>query len=233
MLATLPKDVIGVVCNHLSVLDRVALSCVSGAVRRAVDSHDAGVPGLRAVLASRSTAALDRAQRRLSDVFIVIVGPPQVGKTTLAIVYTTNAVPGEYKVPVYDPCTVAAMVGSEPHLLTIVDTAPVLDEALGRTCAKADVAICCYDSRRAETALELRDYVRFVRACCGRTMPLVVTSVKANGSPLAEAALHTWMPQGPHARVGTYQEGLRTLFDVAATAARQSPKKSDDKCTAM
>eukprot|EP01084_Bolivina_argentea_P239153 401963_1 len=83
----------------------------------------------------------------------VTVGDTGVGKTSLLIEYTTNAVPWDYIPTTFDDYSANVMVDGKPYMLKLIDTFADHDVAIRRAelYSKADIILILFDVMNRDT----------------------------------------------------------------------------------
>ncbi|PRT57050.1 Cell division control protein 42 [Wickerhamiella sorbophila] len=177
----------------------------------------------------------------------VVVGDGAVGKTCLLMSYSTNKFPSEYVPTVFDNYAVTVMIGDEPFMLTLFDTAGQEDYDRLRPLSypQTDVFLVCFSVTAPASFENVKEkWLPEVRHYCPGVPSLIVgTQIDLRNDPaliqkLARSKQRPVTPeQGERLAkdVGAVkyvecsaltQRGLKNVFDEAIVAALDPPKSS-------
>ncbi|KAM7540397.1 hypothetical protein Aperf_G00000026388 [Anoplocephala perfoliata] len=181
----------------------------------------------------------------------VVVGDGAVGKTCLLISYTTNKFPSEYVPTVFDNYAVTVMIGGDPMVLALFDTAGQEDYDRLRPLSypQTDVFLLCFSVVNPTSFNNIREkWCNEVNHHAPSVPYLLVGTqidLRDDTATVEKLAKNKQKPitqeQGEkmakELRAVKYvecsaltQRGLKNVFDEAILAALEPPKTKKTRC---
>ena len=110
----------------------------------------------------------------------MVVGDTGVGKTTLLIAYTTNAVPWEYIPTVFDPYTAHILFDGRPYALELIDTfADSPSSQREELYSKADIVMIMFDLMNRDSFYNVKTkWKKEIDLYCSDDTPYVLVGNK-------------------------------------------------------
>ncbi|CAI5780763.1 rho-related GTP-binding protein RhoU-like [Podarcis muralis] len=198
-----------------------------------------------------------REQRRLRGLECVLLGDGAVGKTSLALSYSTNGFPARYVPTALDRFSAVVQVDGDPIRLQLCDTAGQDEfDSLRRLCyPKADVVLLCFSVVSPTSFQNISEkWLPELRRHCPATPVLLVgtqSDLRQDVKVLIALSRRREKPVSPSAartlsaKAGLLgyvecsaltQHNLKEVFDTAITAglrcARGPPPKPQRRSTA-
>lgn len=214
----LPLDIVKIIAGHLSVLDLHSLSKTSKKFsilwKPWNDSFSAHIDGWGLDVVEQGGDEVEE----FYEVKVCLIGPAKCGKTTTCIVYTTNAVPGEYCPEVMEPYYARIMVDGNKCKVLLLDSCSNIEPAMVRHWKWVDIFMCCYDRSNPQQSLkDLERYVEIATVLNPKALLLYCGIKDPNFDQQSKKKEpKEVMPKVQNAvLIGTWQTGLRSAFDTA------------------
>ena len=176
----------------------------------------------------------------MKAVKFVLVGDGTVGKTSLAIAYTTGAFPDEYIPTVFDNCSRDVLFDEQPIRVCIWDTAGQDDYSHLRPFSypSTDVFLICFSLANSASADNVRDkWYHEIKFYCPNT-PIILVGTKMDLATTVSKKMIDTLKKDTGAVAYTQcsaltQEGISQVFNAALSAALHPPTTRNNCCTLL